>query len=516
MIYQFKVQLIGFRPPIWRRLQVDADMTFSDFHRVLQTAFDWEDYHLHTYRMTRSGGKKIEPFEIGTVDEYDLFSPLYKEEEAVLSDFFLKEKDRAVYTYDFGDDWNHEIVLEKVLAPENGVSYPLCVKAMREAPEEDSRGMYLDGVSPEETMNTADLTRYINEELEHFLEPEFPEQKEPDFDWPRLLKAAKELNQLAPWNILESDDIYIIVDPITEERLFCSVLGKASEVYGLAVYIGKEGFESLLQIMNRKTESEFELSQKQRAVLLSFVNRDELEKEDYELIKAAGIPFRGKNQWPEFRSYLPGYYPWMIDREEARLLLLAIEQFPYLFQDIKEKKLIPSGLLEEEWIARTPQLSTNGDIIWKTDYVTSAILNWDLTNKEEYPLYISELDVKRISKYKKDKSVVEFDCFPVNMPVQEKAGDRPYFPNLTVAIDQESGMVLFQEMQSGQNSAEQCQLAFVKFLQNRHTIPTEIWVSETVYEMLFPIKIPFASSLIEAEVLPGMLEFKHLLEQMQM
>ncbi|GIN58396.1 hypothetical protein J8TS2_27150 [Lederbergia ruris] len=512
MIYQFKIQLLGFRPPIWRRLQVDSNMTFLDFHEILQIAFEWGDYHLHTYRMTKSNGKGVEPIEIGMMDEYGLFSPLYDEEETVLSDFFVKEKDRAVYTYDFGDDWNHEIVLEKVLASEKGMTYPNCVKAMREAPEEDSRGLYLDGVSPEETMNSQALTDYINEELSIWL---LEEKNELEFDWSRLLMAAKDFNKLAPWNRLEGDDIFIITDPITKKQLFCSVLGNAHELYGLAVYIGKEGFESLLQLLNQGNESAFELSQKQRAVLVSFVNRDELEKADYELIKATTVSFRGKNQWPEFRSYQPGFFPWMIDHEEARFLLLALEQLPYLVEDIKEQKFSLDETGQGAWLARTPKENANGEIDWVTEYVTSSIFNWDVTSDEGHPSYLSELDVKRLSKYKQDQGSVEFDFFPVNMPIQELEGERPYFPNLSVAIDQESGMVLFQEMQAGGNRVEQCQRAFLKFLQNRNTVPNKILVSESIYEMLLPLKFLYASNLIESEELPGMAEFKQILEQMQ-
>ncbi|MBO0992223.1 plasmid pRiA4b ORF-3 family protein [Bacillus sp. SD088] len=511
MIYQFKVQLLGFRPPIWRRLQVESNMTFLDFHQVLQLAFEWEDYHLHTYRMTKSNGKSIEPLEIGPEDEYGLFSPSYDEAEIVLADFFKKEKDRAVYTYDFGDDWNHEIILEKVLAPEKGVAYPFCVKAMREAPEEDSRGMYVDDVSPEETMTTDDLTDYVNEALASF----YLEQNKPDFDWTRLLLAAKEFNKLAPWTIVEGDDIYIITDPLTKDQVFCSVLGNAHELYGLAIYIGKEGFESLLQILNQGAESAFELSQKQRAVLVSFVNRNELEKADYELIKEADVSFRGKNQWPEFRSYQPGFFPWMIDHEEARLLLLALEQLPYLVEDIKKQHPRLEETAQGAWLARIPKENSQGEIRWTSEYVTSSIFNWDVTSEEEYPSYLSELEIKRLSKYKQDQGTVEFDFFPVNMPIQEQEGERPYFPNLSVAIDQDSGMVLFQEMQAGGNRVQQCQQAFLKFLQNRNAVPNKIFVSETIYEMLLPLKFLYASNLIESEELSSVEEFKRMLEQMQ-
>jgi len=50
----------------------------------------------------------------------------------------LKEKDRAIYTYDFGDDWEHNIVLERIFK-HSEIHYPLCIKAKNDTPPEDSR-----------------------------------------------------------------------------------------------------------------------------------------------------------------------------------------------------------------------------------------------------------------------------------------------------------------------------------------------------------------------------------------
>ena len=54
---------------------------------------------------------------------------------------YLKEKDKLVYTYDFGDNWQHEIVVEKILQPEEGVKYPRCISGKRSCPPEDVGGV---------------------------------------------------------------------------------------------------------------------------------------------------------------------------------------------------------------------------------------------------------------------------------------------------------------------------------------------------------------------------------------
>lgn len=162
MIYQLKVTLKHTKPPIWRRLQVDADTTFHQLNHILQIAFDWDDYHLHVFEPSRIpegkrgvadethdlfslfGDLQNEAIEIGDPESHEGRGTFFDERREKLSDWLRLEKDKITYTYDFGDDWKHLIVLEKILAPEAGVQYPRCVKVRHLAPEEDSRGEWLD------------------------------------------------------------------------------------------------------------------------------------------------------------------------------------------------------------------------------------------------------------------------------------------------------------------------------------------------------------------------------------
>lgn len=168
MIYQFKIQLKDVPVPVWRRIQVDSEANFEDFHYILMVAFEWLGGHLHEFDIRKSDGARVTNVLIGTSEEdpmpaSDPFvahmkkllsqsgdSPFPRhllEKDEKLSDWFKKEKDRAVYTYDFGDDWRHDIVLEKILEPDPDIAYPICIKAKNEAPLEDSRfDMYDDEI----------------------------------------------------------------------------------------------------------------------------------------------------------------------------------------------------------------------------------------------------------------------------------------------------------------------------------------------------------------------------------
>ncbi len=135
-IYQIKVTLLDTDPPIWRRLLVPADLTLEQLHNVLQIAMGWEDCHMHEFR--------IGPQRYGTPDPMERAfggPPTASERTARLFDVLARVGAKAVYTYDFGDSWDHQIVVEKRLAPEPGSAYPACLAGERHGPPEDCGGI---------------------------------------------------------------------------------------------------------------------------------------------------------------------------------------------------------------------------------------------------------------------------------------------------------------------------------------------------------------------------------------
>ncbi len=135
-IYQIKVTLMGSNPPIWRRLLVPAELTLEQLHRVLQAAMGWHDSHLHEFLI----GKQ----RFGTPDPMERalgWPSTASERTARLFDVLGRVRAKATYTYDFGDGWDHSVVVEKRLTPAPGVEYPACVAGERCGPPEDCGGM---------------------------------------------------------------------------------------------------------------------------------------------------------------------------------------------------------------------------------------------------------------------------------------------------------------------------------------------------------------------------------------
>lgn len=130
IIVQIKVKLLGVsKPPVWRRLQLRADTRLDHLHEMIVAAFGWEDYHMHVFA---SG-----PDEFGVPDPELRFTD---ERRVSLGQLIGGVGDRLRYTYDFGDDWQHEIVVEELLDADPEIHYPLLVAAKGACPPEDCGG----------------------------------------------------------------------------------------------------------------------------------------------------------------------------------------------------------------------------------------------------------------------------------------------------------------------------------------------------------------------------------------
>jgi hypothetical protein len=123
---------------IWRRVLVNSDILLSDFHRVIQVSMGWEDCHLHQF---------IKGDKYYAVDMDDAFLPFDPErninyEGMKISELLKTEKEKIEYEYDFGDGWEHEIVLEKVLPDDPSYKNPVCTDGQMSCPPEDCGGVW--------------------------------------------------------------------------------------------------------------------------------------------------------------------------------------------------------------------------------------------------------------------------------------------------------------------------------------------------------------------------------------
>ncbi|KAF8777314.1 uncharacterized protein y4hQ-like [Argiope bruennichi] len=183
-IFQFKISLKFIKPKIWRRIQVPANYTFQQLHWAIQDSMGWKsnfgNYHLHVFRMS----KNRNTIEIGLPNDFDSFAETIPEERAKLMDFFTEPKTKALYEYDFGDGWEHDVVLEKILSAVEGIVYPKCVAGKRACPPEDCGGY--DG---------------YEEHLEIIRNPRHPEYKN-HMEWLKSTAAGPDPEEFDPNSVI--------------------------------------------------------------------------------------------------------------------------------------------------------------------------------------------------------------------------------------------------------------------------------------------------------------------------
>jgi len=136
--YQLKITLQGSKPPIWRRVVVMPTLTFASLHQVIQLAMGWDDCHLHEFNVN---GERIgRPPAADDLMGMEADDDLRDERKVRLSQFLLQPKQKFSYTYDFGDSWEHLLVLEKILP--GAVAKPICLAGKMACPPEDCGGLY--------------------------------------------------------------------------------------------------------------------------------------------------------------------------------------------------------------------------------------------------------------------------------------------------------------------------------------------------------------------------------------
>jgi hypothetical protein len=142
LVYQFKITLKEIEPLIWRRILVPSKYTFWDLHVAIQDAMGWLDSHLHQFRIKKLRSGKVLLIGIPLEDMYDDEEDVLAGWELDMADFFLEPGKIAEYEYDFGDSWEHEILLEGILLKDKTVKYPRCLGGERTCPPEDCGGTW--------------------------------------------------------------------------------------------------------------------------------------------------------------------------------------------------------------------------------------------------------------------------------------------------------------------------------------------------------------------------------------
>lgn len=137
---QLRIDLLLMPAPVWRRLEMPGACTFWDLHVAIQDAFAWQDRHLHQFSVDdpRSGRR----LRFGVPDD----SGFHGAEEILAAwehraaNYLRPDLPPSLYTYDFGDEWQHEVCLERIGQTDEPSMLPRCLDGAGAAPPEDCGG----------------------------------------------------------------------------------------------------------------------------------------------------------------------------------------------------------------------------------------------------------------------------------------------------------------------------------------------------------------------------------------
>lgn len=183
-VHQLKITLRTVKPPVWRRIVVKSDATLGELAAILEAAMGWLGGHLHVFDV--DGTRYGVPDPDWGMDDLD-------ENRFRLGDVLLKVGSKMRWDYDFGDGWEHDVVVEAISLSQRGVEYPVCLAGRRACPPEDCRSpwSYADLL-----VTVANPDHLEHEELRGWLPPGF----EPaHFDIEQMNAAMRSPRPLGGW-----------------------------------------------------------------------------------------------------------------------------------------------------------------------------------------------------------------------------------------------------------------------------------------------------------------------------
>lgn len=323
--------------------------------------------------------------------------------------------------------------------------------------------------------------------------------------WESLYTAAQKFKKLKPWEFMDDSDLFGVEDPVSGQVNYCCVMGSAGEVFGLCVYRGREGLDFYLRLMFDELDPELDdVWAIQDAMVTEFANRYEMENEDLDVIKVLGLKFRGKNNYPLFRSHVPGYFPWFLTEDEAVFLTLALTCACDLYKRIDDD----------------PDILTPPDgSRYFTYFLVEEGKDQKFVSRWEAPLPLSkdnvnisslnELQIKRIQKhnYRKD-SRWEIGTFYTPSCITDR--DRPYWTRLCLVARQENGFIVNLDPMDPEVSPELQMIdTMLKAIEKSSLLPEEIvTIDQNLYEQLKPLSDAFNLKVSLVGELPAIWEAK--------
>ena len=315
-----------------------------------------------------------------------------------------------------------------------------------------------------------------------------------------LVRAAQSFFESTPWRQLDSEQPFGVRDPETNRVILALVNGSRGIDFGLSAYPGADGLLTMHRILHGLvSEVNEESLHEVRSIVCGFAPRSTLRTADRQLLKDAGCDLRRGRLVPQFRSFVPGYFPWRLDAEEARLLTLLLKQSELVARDV----------------ARHPDMFDGAP---RHSYLTRRVMHDDAGPPEAYewaapdivdgpPIDVrgpDELTAARLSRLPIDEGAEwEVALATGAGVVQPSPYDRPEMLLTLFVVDRESGYIHHGEPMSAPGALKSFQRVFASVLLRLGFAPRRILVRNHVQrEQLAPVARLTGSRLQRVQRLP--------------
>ncbi len=257
-------------------------------------------------------------------------------------------------------------------------------------------------------------------------------------EWQQLYDLMPQIKKLAPWEFMNEDMIFGVQNPATGEYGFVSVMGNLGEHLSIAVYLGARALYDFWAIHNEEMDPMHILEIPQ--LQASFEDREMVTPEDRGVMKQLGRKFRGRQAWPLFRSYCPGYVPWYLTQAEVQFLAHALAQTLDVAQRVRENPALLIPAEDVTYLVRVPTIAGDA-LVWR-----DQMLQIPPPEMRTINIMMDMEALEFVKTLSPRKLALEVDFFMTPAQIQENKAQRPFFAYSLLAVDLKSGMILGAQM----------------------------------------------------------------------
>ncbi|MGQ9630970.1 MAG: DUF7309 domain-containing protein [bacterium] len=303
-------------------------------------------------------------------------------------------------------------------------------------------------------------------------------------EWRDLYSSAVRFKEIRSWDWMLDSDVFGVQNPFGGEIGYCCVMGRLGQVFALVVYLGTEGLEVHSRIQSgERFKNEIDALTSQKCLMASFEDREVLQKRDLQVMRELGLKFRGRNAWPLFRSYQPGYYPWYLTDVEAKYLTLALQQATEVALRFEKDEDMLTPPEEGYYLVRVPERKGN-DWEWRDEWLRPLPMEKRRVGVKP----INEVLLEKVKKISGRRGTWEVGFFYSPVPVKEEEDERPYYPLVFLCVDHHSGFILGTHISGPREYAAEFPEQFLSSIEKIGFLPEEVQVErEGAWELLEPV-----------------------------